>query len=161
MAGGQAAIGADGRELRQTASFALPMMKARTDGSLLGFQRNLVITDTDLVVDKDVSGEEPTLNLRGRDLRFARLDRSDLHQADLTGADLSDASLAGTDLRKAFLGCASLDELLLTDNRASARCVTARRANLKKARLSEAQLTGIDLRGAQLEEAQMDGQIRR
>ena len=153
----QAAIGADGRELRQTASFALPMMKARTDGSLLGFQRNLVITDTDLVVDKDVSGEEPTLNLRGRDLRFARLDRSDLHQADLTGADLSDASLAGTDLRKAFLGCASLDELLLTDNRASARCVTARRANLKKARLSEAQLTGIDLRGAQLEEAQMDG----
>ena len=152
-----ASIGADGRELRQTASFAMPFVKTRTDGSLLGFQRNLVITDTDLVVDKEVSGDEPTLNLRGRDLRFAKLDRTDLHQADLTGADLSDASLAGADLRRAVLSCASLDELLLTENRVAARCVSARRANLKKARLAEAQLTGIDLRGAELDEAQLEG----
>ena len=32
-------------------------------------------TDTDLVADRDVTPGEPTLKLRGRDLRFARLDR--------------------------------------------------------------------------------------
>ena len=145
------------REPRQIASFNVPLIKVGNDGSLFGFQRNLVVTDLDLVVDKDVTGDEPTLNLRGRDLRFARLDRSDLHQADLTGADLSDASLVGTDLHKAYLNCASLDDLLLSENRETARCVTARRANFKKAQLQDALLTGIDLRGATLDEARLEG----
>ncbi len=145
------------RDQRHAASFVLPWFGARPDGSLFGFHRNLVVTDTDLVVDKDVNGDEPSIILRGRDLRFARLDRSDLHQADLTGADLSDASLVGTDLRKAFLNCASLDDLLLSENRELARCVTARRANLRKARLQDAQLNGIDLRGAVLDDARLEG----
>ena len=51
------------------------------------------------MVDKDVTPGERVVRLRGRDLRFARLDRSDLHQADLTGANLDGASLAGADLR--------------------------------------------------------------
>lgn len=145
------------REPRLTAGFNVPLLSVRADGSLFGFQRNLVVTDTDLVLDKDVTGDEPSLNLRGRDLRFARLDRSDLHQADLTGADLSDASLSGADLRKAFIACASLDELLLSGNREAARCVTARRANLRKAQLHDALLNGADLRGALFDEARLDG----
>ena len=64
------------------------------------------VVDPDLVVDKDVTPGEPTLNLRGRDLRFARLDRTDLHQADLTGANLDGASLVGTDLRGVWMQCA-------------------------------------------------------
>src|SRR5262249_38505817 len=74
------------------------------------FHRNLVVVGKDLVVDKDVTAGEPSINLRGRDLRFARLDRADLHQADLTGANLDGASLVGTDLRGAWLGCADLGE---------------------------------------------------
>ncbi len=59
------------------------------------FPRNLIVTDVDLVVDKDVTPGEPSINLRGRDLRFAKLDRTDLHQADMTGANLEGASLVG------------------------------------------------------------------
>lgn len=143
------------RDARRTASFVMPFVAARSDGSLFGFHRNLVVTDTDLVVDKDVSGDERSIVLRDRDLRYARLDRSDLHQADLTGADLSDASLVGTDLRKAFMNCASVDDLLLR-SRDVARCVTAHRASFRKAQMQEAQLNGIDLRGAVLDEARLD-----
>ena len=57
------------------------------------------------MVDKDVSPGEATLSLRNRDLRFARLDRSDLHQADMTGANLDGASLVGADLRGVWLQC--------------------------------------------------------
>ena len=70
------------------------------------FHRNLIVTDTDLVVDKDVTPGEPSINLRGRDLRFAKLDRTDLHQADMTGANLEGASLVGADLRGVWLSCA-------------------------------------------------------
>ena len=121
------------------------------------FHRNLNVIDVDLVVDKDATPGEPSLNLRGRDLRNAKLDRTDLHQADLTGADLDGASLVGSDLRGAWMRCADLNELLLTDSRSAARCVSARGANLSKARLSGARMAGIDLRGARLEAAQLDG----
>ena len=86
--------GAPGVRLRRAG------VRGSADGSLLGFfPRNLNVTDTDLVVDKDVTPGETSLNLRGRDLRFARLDRTDLHQADMTGANLDGASLVGADLR--------------------------------------------------------------
>lgn len=138
--------------------FALPFLASKQDGTLFGlFSRNLVVTDTDLVVDKDVSAGEPTLKLRGRDLRFARLDRSDLHQADLTGADVSGASFVGADLRDIWLQCADVNELLLSDNRERAQCATARNADFSRARLDRAQLTGLDLRGARLEEARLVG----
>ena len=44
-------------------------------------------------------GGEHSLNLRGRDLRYAKLDRTDLRGADLTGANLDGASLVGANLR--------------------------------------------------------------
>jgi uncharacterized protein YjbI with pentapeptide repeats len=143
---------------RQVFGYAVPGFAASAEGSLLGlFQRNLSVTDTDLVIDKDVTPGEPSLNLRGRDLRFARLDRTDLHQADLTGADLDGASLAGADLRAVWMSCADLNVLLLTDSRQSARCTSARGANLAKARLAEARMAGIDLREARLDEARLEG----
>ena len=136
----------------------MPGFGVSPEGTLLGlFPRNLNVTDVDLVVDKDATPGEPSLNLRGRDLRNAKLDRTDLHQADLTGADLDGASLVGSDLRGAWMGCADLNQLLLTDSRSAARCVSARGANLSKARLSGARMAGIDLRGARLEAAQLDG----
>jgi len=146
---------ADGRYIL---GYAVPGTGASGDGALLGlFHRNLNVTDTDLVVDKDVSPGETSINLRGRDLRFARLDRTDLHQADLTGADLDGASLAGADLRGISMGCADLNQLLLTDSHRSGRCASARGANFLKARLGDARMTGADLRAARLEEAQLEG----
>jgi uncharacterized protein YjbI with pentapeptide repeats len=143
---------------RQAGGYALPFMPASTDGSLFGmFHRNLNVTDLDLVVDKDVVPGEPSLNLRGRDLRFAKLDRTDLHQADLTGAALDGASLAGADLRNAWMQCADLNRLLLADDRRAARCTSARGTNFVRARLSEAKMVGIDLRGAKLDEATLTG----
>ena len=143
---------------RSAYGFVLPFLGQRPDGTLFGiFERNLNVPDLDLVVDKDVTPGEPTINLRGRDLRFARLDRSDLHQADLTGADLEGASLVGADLRGAFLHCADLNDFILTEDRQSAKCPNARRANFRRAKLKEARLAGIDLRGATLEEADLEG----
>lgn len=156
---GQTLLGSDRaepsyRERRRAGGFALPLFSAGADGALFGvFRRNLVVTDTDLVSDKDVTPGEPTLNLRGRDLRYAVLDRSDLHQADITGANLDHASLAGTDLRGAWLQCADLNDLLLTDDRAAAGCTSAERADLSRAMLTGARMTGIDFDGARLEEA--------
>jgi len=139
------------------AGFSLPLVTASADGSLFGvFQRNIVVTDTDLVADKDLTAGEPSLALRNRDLRFARLDRSDLHQADLTGSDLDDASLAGTDLRGAWLHCADANELLLSEDRSKARCTSAQRANLSRARLQGAHMSGIDLRAATATDARLE-----
>ena len=143
---------------RRIFGYAVPAFAASAEGSLLGFfPRNLNVTDTDLVVDKDVTPGEPSLNLRGRDLRFARLDRTDLHQADMTGANLDGASLVGADLRAVWMSCADLNALLLTDSRRAARCASARGANLAKARLAGARMAGIDLREARLDEAQLEG----
>jgi uncharacterized protein YjbI with pentapeptide repeats len=143
---------------RFASGFTVPFLTAKADGSLLGiFLRNLVVTDADLVIDRDVTPGEPSLSLRGRDLRFAKLDRTDLHQADLTGSDLRAASLVGADLRGVYLQCADITELLLNEDRTAARCTVARRANFTRARLEEAHLAGIDLRSAKLEEAKLDG----
>jgi uncharacterized protein YjbI with pentapeptide repeats len=158
----QSLIGIDnedetGQNPRFAKGFAVPVLSFGSDGSLLGiFQRNLVVVDTDLVVDKDQTPGEPSVSLRGRDLRFAKLDRSDLHQADFTGADLRGASLTGTDLRGAWLQCADPTELLLSEDRTAANCPTARRANFTRARLDEAHMIGIDLRSAKLEEAKLE-----
>jgi uncharacterized protein YjbI with pentapeptide repeats len=138
--------------------YALPGFVAAGDGSLFGlFHRNLHVVDADLVVDKDVTPGEPSLNLRGRDLRFARLDRTDLHQADMTGANLDGASLIGADLRGIWLQCADLSAMLLAQDRRAARCASARAADLSKARLGDARMSGLDLTGAKLEDARLEG----
>jgi uncharacterized protein YjbI with pentapeptide repeats len=143
---------------RAAYGFVMPFLGQRSDGSLFGvFERNLNVTDLDLVVDKDVTPGEPSINLRGRDLRYARLDRTDLHQADLTGADLEGASLVGADLRGALLQCADLSDFILSEDRLSAKCPAARRANFRRAKLRDARMSGIDLRGATLEDADLEG----
>lgn len=147
------------RDMRSNAGFALPFVRARADGTLWGrFHRSIVVTDDqDLVSRRGAQGEETTLNLRGRDLRFAQLDRSNLRRADLTGSDLGGASFVGADLSEARLSCADVSELILSDDRARARCVQAQGINLTRAKLPGARLSGIDLRGAQLEEANLEG----
>ncbi len=146
-----------GRNSAQAGGFSFPFMTASADGSLFGvFRRNIVVTDTDLVADKDLTSGEPSLSLRNRDLRYAKLDRSDLHQADLTGADLDDASLAGTDLRGAWMTCADVNELLLSEDRTKARCTQARRANLARAQMDDAHMSGIDLSAAKLNDARLE-----
>jgi uncharacterized protein YjbI with pentapeptide repeats len=130
------------------------------DGSLFGlFPRNLVVTDAALASGSTTAAPgRPALNLRGRDLRFARLDRSDLRRADLTGASLDGASLVGADLRGIAMQCADIDELLQRADREGARCAgSARGADFARALLAEAALAGVDLRAARFEGAQLEG----
>lgn len=146
-----------GREAQAAAGYAVPFVRSRADGAFLGrFYRYLVVSDADLVHDKDATPDEISISLRGRDLRYAILDRTDLHRADLTGASLEGASLVGTDLTDARIQCADVTRLILSEDRARAQCVDARGANLTRANLSRARLAGIDLRGARLEEANLE-----
>ncbi len=138
--------------------FSSPFWQGRIDGSLFGqFQRNLVVTDTDMVIDKDMTLGETSINLRGRDLRYARLDRSDLHQADMTGADLEGASLQLADLRGVKMACNDIGTLLLGGDGEAAKCTRARRANFSRANLTEARLAGVDLQGSIFDDAEMTG----
>ncbi len=143
---------------RFVSGFAVPFLTFGSEGSLLGlFKRNLEVIDTDLVSDKELTPGEPSISVRDRDLRFAKLDRSDMHQADLTGSDLRGASLIGTDLRGAWLQCSDITQLILTDDREAINCTTARRAKFTRARLDGARMTGADLRGARFDEAKLEG----
>jgi uncharacterized protein YjbI with pentapeptide repeats len=145
------------------------------------FARNLIVMNTDLVADADTKEQtdEVSLQLRGRDLRFAWLDGSDLHRADLTGANLSHASLVRADisktrLHKADLRYANLNWAVLNGaflSEADLRSSILREADLDHADLSradmrdtilnwakmrEANLSRADLRGATLSWADMD-----
>ena len=140
---------------KHASGFVMPFLARSPDGSLLGFERNLNVTDLDLVAHKDPASDTPSLLLRGRDLRFARLDRTNLRQADLTGANLESASLVGADLRNARLQCMDAN-LLAAEGRQAAGCMDARGANLTRARLNGARMAGIDLTGARLEGADLE-----
>jgi uncharacterized protein YjbI with pentapeptide repeats len=142
--------------------FAVPLFWGSSDGSLFGFfHRNLIVRDVDLVADREVSSGEPSLTLRGRDLRYAQLDRSDLHQADFTGTRLDGASLIGANLTNVRLSCGDENELLFGAGREKAQCASARGANFLGAKLAGANLTGIDLSGSKLENAQLEGAVLR
>lgn len=170
--------GADGAKKTERLrwSDALPLFnRAGLSSIFWDFSRNLVVTGADLVKDKDLSPGERTINLRGRDLTYAILDRTDLQQADLTGADLTYASLVRTDLRYADLqesrlnnaimvraklqgaklNCRNIDALIIDEDRSKAQCVSAVGANLYKAVLPRANLLGLDLSGADLSSAVM------
>jgi uncharacterized protein YjbI with pentapeptide repeats len=141
----------------QQSGFSLPFLSAAADGTLFGiFRRNLVVTDSDLIADRE-EGSEKTLRLRGRDLRYAKLDRTDLSGADLTGASLDGASLVGANLQNVSLSCAEPDMVMLSDNRIAAKCASARNVDLSRAQLGHARMWGVDLRGAKLDEAQLEG----
>lgn len=70
--------------------------------------RNLVVINTPLVAPVNPEPDEPSLNLRGRNLRYATFDGSDLRRADMTSADLTGASLVRSGLIKARLVNANL-----------------------------------------------------
>lgn len=144
-------------QARLAAGFSMPFIGASSDGALFGiFHRNLHVTDTDLVVDKDQTPGEPSFSLRGRDLRYARLDRSDLHQVDLTNADLDYASFVGADLKNAWLNCADPNAVLVEADREKAKCSTARNADFSRANLKGARLLGIDLSEATLHDSNLE-----
>ena len=137
--------------------YAVPACGAAADGSLLGlFHRNLNVTDTTWWSTRTCTPGEPSLNLRGRDLRYrqARPHRPAPGRPDGRQPRRREPGRAPT-CAASWLQCADLDEMLLTDNRRAARCASARGANFSKARLADAKMAGIDLRGARLEEAQL------
>lgn len=148
----------DSRGQRYVAGFTVPYA-ARADGTLWGiFHRNLAVTDEDLVTGRGrVRLDEPSISLRGRDLRYATLDRTDLNRVDFTGALLEGASFVGADLSNARLQCGDVSELILSDDRQRARCTNARNANFTRAKLTGAHMAGVDLTGALLEEANLEG----
>src|SRR5690606_33631442 len=149
----------DGRGQSYMAGFALPYVQSRADGSLWGvFHRNLVVTDEDLVTGRGrIRLNDPSISLRGRDLRYAKLERADLNRVDFTGAALDGASFVGTDLSNARFQCGDVSELILSADRKRARCTSARNADFTRARLTGARMAGVDLNGAILEEADLEG----
>ncbi len=156
---------------RRKALFATAMLfEGKTPSShswLSGFfQRNLQVTDEDLVPNAEDPFGEVSRHLRNRDLRYARLDRSDLHRADFTGSDLSGASLISANLSSARFNCLQNAEDA-TDLSAVGPCTKLLGARLKDADLSHADLTAtrlqaadlreVNLRNAKLFRAQMQG----
>ena len=97
------------------------------------FSRNLVVINTAVVPYQQPDPDDISISLRGRDLKYASLDRSDLRRADLTGADLTSASLVQTNLIKARLI----------------------KANIRNADMRHALLVSVNLRGAELEGAKI------
>lgn len=133
------------------------------------FSRNLVVADENLVAE--TNGDESlgsastngnaiakqfVLSLRGRDLRYATLDRSILHHADFTSAELVGASLRGADLRQARISCARAPRVRILGGTYE-QC-----ANLRRARFDGALLDDANLSGANFEEAEFtDAKMRR
>lgn len=107
---------------------------------------------------------------RGRNLRGAIFDRSDLRDLDFTGSDLQNASLAGADLRGATLSCLGARQKFnlginpdaykpSTDQCSdpARSCVCARGATFDFADLRGANLMFADIKGASFAFADMTG----
>jgi uncharacterized protein YjbI with pentapeptide repeats len=127
-------------------------MSGRSD-SWLGWSRNLIISDKDLVLGDDK--KDRRINLRGRDLRYATLDRSNLRRADFEGAKLGGSHLFQADLKAAKFGAASLQGARLVG--ASLQGADFSWARLQGADLSGANLQGAHFRGADLQGADLRG----
>jgi uncharacterized protein YjbI with pentapeptide repeats len=133
-------------------------MFAAADGALFGlFPRNLSLEGVDVAAGRLAAPGRPSLVLRRRDLRGARLARAGLQHVDLSGANLDGADLAGADLRGARLECGDAGLLRRAGDRGAARCASARGASFVAARLSEAMMAGLDLGGARLDDARLEG----
>jgi uncharacterized protein YjbI with pentapeptide repeats len=167
-------------------------LDSATGRPVLFFSRNLIVTDekslsfdqrqpslrSDAFVANSGSATPapPSLSLRGRNLRYAKLDRSDLRAAELTLTDLTGASLEKTDLRGAVFGCAfeNIEPIsalwsFLSSTRSSASVPVTRanctsfadtvlnQADLRNARFAWSQFGRPSLAGVQLQEANMDG----
>jgi uncharacterized protein YjbI with pentapeptide repeats len=168
-----------GERLDRLDLFALARQHS-IDGSLLGqavpglgrvfsaqiafLPRNLIVTDLDLAAANASIAGRASINLRGRDLRFAKFDRSHLRGADLSGANLDGASFADADLSNASMSCLAQEGDRASADRSGPQCTRARKANLTRAKLSAARLSGIDLTQAslelaRLEDAQLEGAV--
>jgi len=136
------------------------------------FSRNLIVTDVDIVKEDGAAADGFTVVLRDRNLRNARLDRSDLQGADLAGVDFRGASLIGTDLRNANLTCspkrcvrldgADLTEIKLNNanlSNANLEKAVLLRAELRSADLSSADLSAADLSNADLRRAKLTDEV--
>ena len=134
---------------------AMPLLALIFGSEPLLLPRNLIVSDLDLTAGKALARGRPSLSLRGRDLRFAKFDRSDLRRVDFAGADLDGASFVDADLREVSMQCAPERSSAAAGEEQRSGCARARKANLARARLSEANLSGIDLREANLEAAQL------
>ena len=97
------------------------------------FSRNLIVTDAQLVTVGQAQTEGYSGSLRGRDLKFATLDRSDMTRIDFTGANAAGASFVQTVLIKANFAKASL-----------------RGADLRNAAVVSINLENADLEGAKV-----------
>ncbi len=129
------------------------------------FSRNLSVTDTTLVFHDGTKnrGRSTSIDLRGRDLRYARLDGSDLPRAKLSGADLRYASLIETNLQHADLEIANLSYANLSQAKlqhaqfaeATLRYSLLDNSNLTNADLSRASMAGAILNRAKLVNANL------
>jgi uncharacterized protein YjbI with pentapeptide repeats len=170
-------------------------LDSATGRPVLFFSRNLIVTDdrperVNTEGHSVKNGRETrsfrseNRNLRGRDLRYAILDRSDFQDVDFTLADLTGASLREADLKRATFGCAAVNDDPIQQLWVSLKQPFERRdqsdtiipewieteancTNLSDVNLSRADLRGVNfvfgqsrkpsLSGVQLFEAVLDG----
>ncbi len=147
-----------------------------TGRPLFGFSRNIVVTDVDLIGESSAFLSRqiledyvpefqkfvPGISLRGRDLRYATLDRSTFVNADFTLADLYGASLQEANLTGSFFGC-----VYGPRGKISTRLVEIDGTRLSKgenpeSKVSETKvdcssLDNVNLTGATLEGVNLDG----
>ena len=111
----------------------------------------LVLMDQSFVDDPDKLDKlEVGRSFRGRDLKYAALNRADLRKADFVGARLDPAYLVGAKLKGAKLGCAATSDVIDS-------CTSLQGAVLSKAQLQGADLSGALLQGADLSGALLHG----
>jgi uncharacterized protein YjbI with pentapeptide repeats len=111
-------------------------------------------------VDEAWADHAEGIDLRGRDLRYARLDFCNMPNPQLGGVLLNRSSLYATklndaDLQDAELNGAGLEEAVL--NGAWLRFAELNGASLVAAELNGADLVGAELNGANLEFAELNG----
>lgn len=122
------------------------------------FHRNLIVVDEDLVSNQASLNDDVTISLRGRNLRYADLSRSDLQGADFTNTLLGHAKLVGTVLKKAKFGCTELQEEDLAN--ATFEGFQERGcAQLGGADFSSADLTDADFRSTYAHNAKFDNAV--
>lgn len=131
-----------------------------------GFSRSLVVTEKTQLVPA-VGPSATRLSVRGRDLRYATFDRSDLRNVDFTAADLSGASLKGADLRGALFGCSVRGKRLSSwqteggEKRSQwvddETCPSLANADLSEAKLSDGVLKRTNLQDAKMYKVDMAG----
>jgi len=116
------------------------------------FSNRLVLTNQSFIVDPE---KLVTHSFRGRDLRLAVLNFSDLRKADFSGAQLQGARLSGELQGASFLGA----QLQGADLIGALQGASLTGAQLQGARLS-GELQGASFLGAQLQGADLIGALQ-